>query len=68
MSESRAPAPRGARAGFRRFVGVDLGGGRGKNTAVARLELTVGSTGRPRLAVAEAKVRHGQRGTGLGAD
>jgi predicted nuclease with RNAse H fold len=43
---------------------VDLGGGRGKNTAVARLELSVGPTGRPRLGVAEAKVRHGQRGTG----
>ena len=23
---------------FRRFIGVDLGGGRGKNTAIARLE------------------------------
>lgn len=66
-----APAPsaggaerEGARAEFRRFIGVDLGGGRGKNTAVARLELGVGPTGRPRLGVAEAKVRHGQRGTG----
>jgi predicted nuclease with RNAse H fold len=58
----------GARTGFRRFIGVDLGGGRGKNTAVARLELGVGPTGRPRLAVAEAKVRHGQRGTGLAID
>jgi predicted nuclease with RNAse H fold len=68
MSEPpHAPAPglpEGARAGIRRFIGVDLGGGRGKNTAVARLELGVGPTGRPRLAVAEAKVRHGQRGTG----
>jgi len=54
----------GARSGFRRFIGVDLGGGRGKNTAVARLELGVGPGGRPRLGVAEAKVRHGQRGTG----
>lgn len=57
-----------ARAGFRRFIGIDLGGGRGKNTAVARLELSVGPTGRPRLGVAEAKVRHGQRGTGLAID
>lgn len=57
-----------ARDGFRRFIGVDLGGGRGKNTAVARLELSVGPGGRPRLAVAEAKVRHGQRGTGLSVD
>jgi predicted nuclease with RNAse H fold len=53
-----------ARSRFRRFIGVDLGGGRGKNTAVARLELGVGPGGRPRLGVAEAKVRHGQRGTG----
>lgn len=58
----------GARAGFGRFIGVDLGGGRGKNTAVARLELGVGPGGRPRLAVAEAKVRHGQRGTGRSQD
>lgn len=57
-----------ARAGFRRFIGIDLGGGRGKNTAVARLELSVGPTGRPRLGVAEAKVRHGQRGTGRAVD
>lgn len=54
----------GPRQSFRRFIGVDLGGGRGKNTAVARLELSVGASGRPRLGVAEAKVRHGQRGTG----
>lgn len=68
MSDTGAEAPRTGRAGFRRFIGVGLGGGRGKNTAVARLELGVGSTGRPRLAVAEAKVRHGQRGTGASSD
>lgn len=48
----------------RRFVGIDLGGGRGKNTAVARLEL--GDDGR--LTVAEAKIRYGQRGTGAAAE
>jgi len=68
MSEDRPESPSGARADFGRFIGIDLGGGRGKNTAVARLELGVGPTGRPRLAVAEAKVRHGQRGTGASAD
>jgi hypothetical protein len=47
------------RAAFRRFIGVDLGGGRGKNTAVARLE----QDGQ-RLKLAEAKVRHGHRGGG----
>jgi hypothetical protein len=56
------------RESFRRFIGVDLGGGRGKNTAVARLELSVTAAGRVRLGVAEAKVRHGQRGTGKSDD
>ncbi len=46
---------------FRRFIGVDLGGGRGKNTAIARLELGEGEAG---LMVAEATVRQGHRGTG----
>ncbi|MCA9710787.1 MAG: hypothetical protein KDK70_33405, partial [Myxococcales bacterium] len=68
MSEGRSTAPRGGRAGLCRFIGVDLGGGRGKNTAIARLELGMGATGRPRLVVAEAKVRRGQRGTGASAD
>lgn len=67
MSEPKPSRP-GARDGLRRFIGVDLGGGRGKNTAVARLELGTGTGGRPRLTVAEAKVRHGQRGTGLVRD
>lgn len=58
---SGAPRPTPA---IRRFIGVDLGGGRGKNTAVARLELSVSAAGRTRLSVAEAKVRQGQRGTG----
>lgn len=51
-----------ARGRLRRFLGVALGGGRGKNTAVARLELDGGSD--PRLCVVEAKQRYGQRGTG----
>ena len=63
------PPPAPGRASFRRFVGVDLGGGRGKNTAIARLELTLSPpSGRVRLAVAEAKIRQGQRGTGRAAD
>lgn len=62
--QAGGPGREGARVELRRFIGVDLGGGRGKNTAVARLELGTGPSGRPRLAVAEAKVRHGQRGTG----
>ena len=53
---------------FRRFLGIDLGGGRGKNTAVARLELTRGDGGRHRLGVSEAKVRYGHRGTGGAAE
>ncbi|HET6582666.1 MAG TPA: hypothetical protein VFG69_04450 [Nannocystaceae bacterium] len=57
-----------ARAELQRFIGVDLGGGRGKNTAVARLELSARSSDAPRLAIVEAKVRHGQRGTGPSAD
>lgn len=59
-----------ARAGFRRFIGIDLGGGRGKNTAVARLECSPrgDDDAAPRLAVVEAKVRHGHRGTGHGDD
>lgn len=56
-----------SRLDFVRFVGIDLGGGRGKNTAVARLELTR-SGDALRLAVAEAKVRYGQRGTGKGEE
>jgi predicted nuclease with RNAse H fold len=49
-----------SRDGFRRFLGVGLGGGRGKSTAVARLEL--GEDGR--LGVAEARLRRGHKGTG----
>lgn len=55
-----------SRSAFRRFIGVDLGGGRGKNTAVARVELTKTAKGEIRLGVAEAKTRYGHRGTGLG--
>ncbi|MEE9386078.1 MAG: DUF429 domain-containing protein [Nannocystaceae bacterium] len=47
--------------GFQRFIGIGLGGGRGKTTAIARLErIDDGS----RLAVAEARVRCGVRGGG----
>lgn len=46
---------------FRRFIGVDLGGGRGKNTAIARLER---GDAEASLVVAEATVRQGHRGTG----
>jgi predicted nuclease with RNAse H fold len=54
-----------ARAKLRRFVGVSLGGGRGKTTAVARLELDPASGGTSqRLTLAEARVRWGQRGGG----
>ncbi len=57
----------GARAGFRRFVGVALGGGRGKSTAVARLELHENGAP-PELAVTEATVRAGHRGSGPARD
>jgi hypothetical protein len=56
------------RSEFRRFIGIDLGGGRGKNTAVARLELTRSNDGALRLAVSDAKIRYGQRGTGQARD
>jgi predicted nuclease with RNAse H fold len=52
-----------ARSGFVRFIGVDLGGGRGKTTAIARLEHTEQPSGW-RLVLADAKARYGQRGTG----
>jgi len=44
---------------FTRFIGVNLGGGRGKTTAVARLE----RTGRG-VRLVEARMRHGHRGGG----
>jgi predicted nuclease with RNAse H fold len=49
----------GSRASLRHFVGISLGGGRGKTTAVARLELRAGQ-----LTLAEARTRFGQRGGG----
>lgn len=57
----------GARARLHRFVGISLGGGRGKTTAVARLELRAlpeveGQT--TQLTLAEARTRWGQRGGG----
>lgn len=57
--------PAGGRAELARFVGVSLGGGRGKTTAVARLELGPASAdGQRRLTLAEARVRWGHRGGG----
>jgi len=44
---------------FSRFIGVNLGGGRGKTTAVARLE----RSGRG-VRLVEARMRHGHRGGG----
>jgi hypothetical protein len=61
-------SPRQPRSNFRRFIGIDLGGGRGKNTAVARLELTQSTGGSQRLGVSDAKIRYGQRGTGQRRD
>lgn len=55
----------GGRAHFRRFIGISLGGGRGKTTAVARLEHDP-TTGV--LTLAEARARWGQRGGGEVAD
>lgn len=49
---------------FARFIGVALGGGRGKTTAVARLELDAGEGEAPRVRLAEARMRHGHRGSG----
>ena len=59
----------GARAALRRFVGVSLGGGRGKTTAIARLELSTDASPDSgpesgRLILAEARARWGQRGGG----
>ena len=69
MSEDRPAAARsrqstGARQQLRRFIGVSLGGGRGKTTAIARLELSAApedSSGeselRGQLTLAEARAR-----------
>lgn len=46
---------------FHRFIGIHLGGGRGKTTAVARLERSGNN-----LRLAEARVRQGHRGGGEG--
>jgi predicted nuclease with RNAse H fold len=53
-----------ARARLHRFVGISLGGGRGKTTAVARLELSSRSERAGQLTLAEARTRAGQRGGG----
>ena len=47
---------------YRRFIGISLGGGRGKNTAVARLEPEPQGEG---LFVAEARTRRFERGGGV---
>lgn len=44
---------------FSRFIGVNLGGGRGKTTAVARLERAGAG-----VRLVEARMRHGHRGGG----
>ncbi len=62
-ADAATTVPAGPRARMHRFVGVDLGGGRGKTTAVARLEHTE-HDGQWRLVLADAKLRYGQRGTG----
>jgi len=51
----------GARARLHRFIGISLGGGRGKTTAVARLELSARDN---QLTLVEARTRWGQRGGG----
>src|SRR5690606_24264247 len=58
-SGERGAGPRGST--FRRFIGISLGGGRGKNTAVARLEPS-GDGGQ--LVIAEARTREAERGGG----
>jgi len=64
-NEARAGGS-GARTRLRRFVGVSLGGGRGKTTAVARLEWDDDEHEGEgaRLVLAEARARWGQRGGG----
>ncbi len=59
MSEGERTGEPGGRARLRRFVGISLGGGRGKTTAVARLERRG-----DQLILAEARTRAGQRGGG----
>ncbi|RMH00103.1 MAG: hypothetical protein D6705_01380 [Deltaproteobacteria bacterium] len=53
----------GPRGRFRRFIGISLGGGRGKQTAVARLSWEPGAPS-PNLAIHHAATRIGHRGTG----
>lgn len=51
-----------AKGQARRFIGVSLGGGRGKTTAIARLEWN--DDGTP-LVLVEARVKVGHRGSGV---
>ena len=53
--------PQAARSHFKRFLGISLGGGRGKNTAIARLE--PGKTANS-VVLAEARAKRGHRGGG----
>lgn len=55
----------GPRSRFRRFIGISLAGGRGKQTAVARLAWDPGAPS-PDLSVVHAASRMGHRGTGDG--
>ena len=54
--------PQSGRASFQRFIGISLGGGRGKTTAVARLELREDDT----YVLEEARVKGEHRGGGPG--
>lgn len=54
--------------GFTRFVGVSLGGGRGKTTAIARLECDGAAPDPSGVRLVEARVRHGHRGSGEDSD
>jgi len=58
---SSSSTPHRARDDFDRFIGVSLGGGRGKTTAVARIEVR---EDRAELVLAEARVRGEHRGGG----
>ena len=55
-------SPQVGREGFHRFIGISLGGGRGKTTAVARLELGDDDT----YVLEEARVKGEHRGGGPG--
>lgn len=62
MTDPKEEAGAAAVRPRRRFLGINLGGGRGKTTAVARLEIDPQSPSRVR--VVEARLRQGHRGSG----